>query len=552
MISGGMPYHRSSRENADKIDFDLLPLFCRSHLLADLKREGNEGGSLEYGNENWDFYIRASFQISSSKQNESNIHIMKINSILAGNPIQGYDNTNSQYDLLFDYLNNLHVSKLLSSYSKHKDSQTASNKLLLYQLNELQKVEPTRNHSTLLDVLNSMRANKQNSMDYLFNVELNIVYMYTVLYLENDINAFLKLFKETVAYMHEFISSEQLHEMLGIYIRKQNSLSKHPPEESASEQLLEIQIDFLKCQYSKSLFLCGAVLFRMLHQRIATWFNENPDIIRDEPLVRAIWEFSAEFDNIILGFFRVLHRLSPRPDYCLYPLGFCLCLDSILEGVSSYASGLDTNEYSNLINSIDGVLPDLANEIRLKLMNHQGNEVKEIQGGVFSIDSAIERTGSDLSQEDREKIEKISSLLSTNVVSSREDICRIILRLCIQYQSQNKYIEAENILYCISHKGILSDDQILIISNPKAFIQELELNNFEAYQIQGTQMDLETPLNSLRPVQSSKSTKFLSSDDFTFIAFLLVSKIQKCFFSYRDLTMSRSQDQIKVISLTLR
>lgn len=302
MLSCGLPSYNYNTESKLNIDYDLLPIFCRTKELKALKNNDIDFSNTKIiGNNNWiirllSFYKTVDNNNSKLKENNEKLpsSLIKIHSLISGNSNNSCnyvkDGIQAHESLLFS-LNSIYVLKILENYSKIKIinlyHSLDDSKIINNFINLLNNKNNNNCFKSLIELINYYKRNENDNMsnnrigrDFMFNLELDIIkiYMFKDTCTNNKLNkfedlfsSFCKTFNDMLYYMSNISNEPTFKNQNKAYI---NNIYNSSKSSVSNNYYNTICLNEIKYYYNRNFFIINLLSYNFFSDILNYIYSE--------------------------------------------------------------------------------------------------------------------------------------------------------------------------------------------------------------------------------------------------------------------------------------
>lgn len=548
ILGSGLPQHDFQLDEKLDIEFDLLPLFCKTTEIRDL-REGKLSKNV-IGNSKWTQKMQSEFQFANKDSATNNLK--QIRSLISGSypsNLKGYTNIEQLCDLMY-LINSFSVSTITTNYSKlnicdlnYISSNKSGSSAVL-------KEKPFMEN--LFSVINYIKSkeNTKKLKDHVFIIELTIIQLFLLnSRISSSDQTNMKQYIEYYTNLCDLLknthnSPEFASELENMY---QILFSKLGNSQIQNKQLKELQINYIRYYYDKVFSLSLIILYYTSTKVLDLYFNvtakkreSKESIYITDSLTKQLFEnHDAVLLNTIDSIIEIKRaseqdgRSNNSKDFkvdssqVLYLLGYCLNYYTIERKTIWIGDQIDPKDVENFSREIEKVFPTLQTKIRLKLAEERRFSYST-KDQLITLDESLLRTYINVAEEDKNNLNKIKHILN-NQFQSNVERNTILFKICLKYLFLNKNIEVEQCLSEFNIKEMLVNavskyciESDIIVS--KNSTNDQNIDRLVVYFIQKVlnPLDVETNLH---------------------LGFLLIYYLQKAYKSFRDIRESMSNNE---------
>lgn len=536
ILGAGLPQHNFELEDKLDIEFDLLPLFCRTTELRDF-RNGKLNKTI-LGNSKWVQKTQSEFQFAGKDTTSNNLK--QIRSLISGSyttNLKGYNSIEKLCDLMY-LINSFTVSTVTANYNKINvcDSNYVPS---VASSSSFFKDKPFMEN--LFSVISFMKSkeNTSKTKDHVFLTELTIIQLFLLSSrITSSDQTNIKQYIEYYSNLCELLrntntSPEFASELENLY---QILFSKLGNSQIQNRLLKEKQISQIRYYYGKTFSLALILLYYKSTKVLDLYFNSiskrrdsKDSIYLTDVLTKQLYEnHDAVLINTIDSIIEI-KRLSEQDgrnsakdfkvdsSQVLYLLGYCLNYYTIETKTIMIGDQIDPKEFDSFSSEIDKVFPSLQKILRLKLAEERKFDYSKKN---YTLDESLLRKNSDVVEEDRNSLNKLKHILNNQFQNSK-DRNIILFKVSIKYLYLNKNIEVEE---CLSEFKI----------------KEMLINAVSKYLIEKDSIVIKNSTNDqnierLVNYFSQKVLSKLEEETSIHLGFLLIYYLQKAYMSFRKI-----------------
>lgn len=471
MLNGGLPMNDFMLDNSEafaKVDFDLFPPFMKNKEFYEIKN--NITKILEYkqkgsninesmindkvsGNSNWLIWFQSIYEACDYNNDDAISNPIKLmQTYLSGNPNFIENNKLPVYDVLYSHILSMLNFKIINEYSKDGN-------LLNVHYNEespdfnkyFNKISKGKDIKDLIKTIQSKPIFKETlKSDFLLDFELQLIQMHFINYKENN-NAYFEKLHTFLLKFIEIIEGDYLEgyvrthfNTIDLTLQNRNGFSINENETRYESNILLMKLNYLK------------ILFNTL----ISFYVSNSSIFVEGLKSKSteITKINKQFDYLISLYFKEMSKFIIKmnfkyiPNALVFILGFCLDINTVQSNLTQLAEDLKEYDYEHF--------RQLVNEINLHFNGYQedlisnianGTHIYNLSSNILSIDDILhyqlKQQVCDISNDDKTKIQQINLLYSDRKVDN-ETVLKFMLKLCIKFLSNNKFLEAYELESC--------------------------------------------------------------------------------------------------------